>query len=549
MAYNLNQMEKPEIRKIYLKKSETAASIIQKILNTRELKVTLVVPKDSVLGESGNNFYLIFREASAMGKQVNVESSDDDIINLALASGFQVINPVFKKVKRAVADIIPISTPSRRGAVRRAQIKSDFNESVESAPTEKTTLQSEPEGALNSEPVIHEYEPEPKAFFEPKHRRLKIKRAVFATAFILATSFGVYAGVVILPRAEVRLTLAKTAWETPIAITASIKANTETGLTIPGQIFSVDKNNVFSYPASGTKKVAESAKGKIAIYNAYSSSKQAIVKGTRLITTGGKIFKTTKALTIPGAEINEGKIIPSFIEADVVAEKTGAEYNLPANQSWRIPGFEGTPKFNGFYGESKAPMAGGFVGEIKVPTEADIATLKDKARQELLATVRTAADIVVPKELKTIDGATSYNITKEEVVSDVDEKGEFKLLLAAETKVMAFDEKSVKKVIEEKLKTDTPGQGFELKSYEIKYDEVSVNFEAGKAIIPLTIVSQWVKVFDAEEFKSAIVKKSEEDFNNYVSGNPEIQAAVATLWPFWARSVPADAGHIKLTLE
>ena len=50
-----------------------------------------------------------------MGKQVIVESSDEDIVDLALASGFQVINPVFKKVKRAVADIIPVSARTGEG--------------------------------------------------------------------------------------------------------------------------------------------------------------------------------------------------------------------------------------------------------------------------------------------------------------------------------------------------------------------------------------------------------------------------------------------------
>jgi hypothetical protein len=545
-------MDKSETKRIYLKKSENAASIIQKILNVRELKVTLVIPRDSILGESGNNFYLIFREASAMGKQVNVESSDEDVVNLALASGFQVINPIFKRTKRAVADIIPISAPVRRDRSRGSRIKSDFKEEEIGKPKEDLEAFSWPEQKVFKEsepvsPVINEYELKP----EPVSRTpvIKLKWIVFATAFISIAGFGFYAGTVLLPMADVRLTLAKTPWETSIAITASVKANMETGFIIPGQIFTIDKNNIFSSPASGTKKVEQSAAGKITIYNAYSSSKQSIMKGTRFITTGGKIFRTTKALTIPGAEISEGKIIPSFLEADVMADEPGAEYNLAANQSWRIPGFEGTPKFNGFYGESKEPMTGGFVGDVKVPTAADIAALKDKARQELLATVRTAADIAVPNELKTINGATSYNIIKEEVVDGVDENGEFKLLLAAETKVMAFDEKSVIKVAEEKLKTNTPGQEFELKNYEISYGEASVNFETGKAVIPLTINSQWVKVFDIEKFKADIVVKSEADFNDYISMNTEIQATTVSFWPFWVRSVPKNTERIKLTLE
>lgn len=534
-------MEKPENKKIYLKKTDSAAAVIQKILNSRESKVILAVPRYSLLGENGNNFYLIFREASAMGKQVIVESSDEDIVDLALASGFQVINPIFKKVKRAVADIIPVSARVKPRPVRVPR--------EEAAP-----IHPEEEKFPEAEPIIREYSPEPLPRPRPapedrprKSRRLKI--IFFSSGGILLAGALAYAAVFLLPKAEARLTLAKTRWETPIAITASIKASAETGFTIPGQVFSIDKNNVFSAPASGTKKVEQSAEGIITVYNAYSSSKQSIVKGTRFITTGGKVFKTTEAITIPGAAISEGKIVASAIDVKVTAEKPGSDYNLPAGQSWRIPGFEGTPKFNGFYGESKEAMSGGFVGDVKVPTEADIASLKEKSRQELLAMVKAAEDITVPETLRAIEGATSYAIVKEEVIEDVDEKGNFKLMLAAETKIMAFDEASVRKVAEEKLETSGPGEDYEMKSYEIDYGEASVNFDTGKAIIPVTIVSEWSEAFDAEGFKSAVAGKSEEDFSLHVAGDEEIQAAVVTLWPFWVRSIPADISRISLTLE
>lgn len=542
-------MEKSEFKRIYLKKNETAASIIQKLFNAREPKVTVVVPRDSVLGENGNNFYLIFREASAMGKQVNIESSDDEIVDLALASGFQVINPVFKKAKRAVADIIPLSSPKRpqifRGPKQRI---SDEGEkiSVEEAFPSVRKETSEEDTALS--PVVHDYDPEPKIAPTAKTAKFK-KLAVLTVLFFLTAGFGVYEAITMLPKADVRLLLSRTDWEIPITLTASVKSDKGSGLVIPGQTFIIDKNNVFSYPASGTEKVERNATGKITIYNAYSSSNQAIVKGTRFITTGGKIFRTVKALIIPGAKISEGKIIPSSIGADVTAESPGAEYNLAGGQTWRIPGFEGTPKFNGFYGESKEAMAGGFVGDVKVPTASDIAALKDKAHQELLASVRAAVLIAVPKELKTVDGVASYNVTKEEVLDDVDEKGEFKLVLAAETKIMAFDEASLRQAVESRLEVDTPGMGFKLQDYEIEYGKASVDFGTGKAAIPLTVHSEWTQEFDIQTFKDAVAGKSAEDFNSYVIKTSEIRSATIDLWPFWVREVPENKNRVKVDLE
>lgn len=538
-------MEKPEIKKIYLKKSETAASIIQKIFNARELRVTLVVPRDSVLGDSGNNFYLIFREASAMGKQVNIESSDDEIVDLALASGFQVINPVFKRAKRAVADIIPISSPKRIRTFSSPNQKTN-DENGENLVRENfpSIWQKTSKEYDKSISVVHDYNPEPKIALTAKIT--KFRKPVLSVLLLTVFVSSVYAVAIILPRAEVHLALSRTDWEVPLTITASVKSGKESGSVIPGQVFIIDKNNVFSYPASGTEKMEKSATGKITIYNAYSSSSQAIVKGTRFITTGGKIFRTVKALTIPGAKISEGKIIPSSIEANVMAEKPGTEYNLSEGQTWRIPGFEGTPKFNGFYGESNEAMTGGFVGDVKVPTDSDIAALKEKARQELLGSLRAAVITAVPKELKTVDSVTSYKVTKEEVLDVIDEKGEFKLVLAAETKIMAFDETSLKQVVEDRLKVNTPGIEFELQNYEIEYTKANVDFEMGKAVIPFVVHSQWTKKFDVEKFKDAVAGRSIEAFNTYIAETSDIRSASVDLWPFWVRRMPENKNRVRV---
>ena len=97
----------------------------------------------------------------------------------------------------------------------------------------------------------------------------------------------------------------------------------------------------------------------------------------------GKIFLLTKNITVPAAKISEGKIIPSSIDTDVVAEKAGADYNIAPVKLFTIPGFKGGPKYNAFYGESKDSMAEGFVGEIAYPTPADITSATQKIKDTL----------------------------------------------------------------------------------------------------------------------------------------------------------------------
>ena len=86
---------------------------------------------------------------------------------------------------------------------------------------------------------------------------------------------------------------------------------------------------------------------------------------------------------MPGAKIEEGKVIPSLIKARVAAEKAGDEYNIGPIDKFFIPGFKGSAKYNGFYAKSESNMAGGFVGEEAYPTDEDIKSAKLKIAKSL----------------------------------------------------------------------------------------------------------------------------------------------------------------------
>ncbi len=77
---------------------------------------------------------------------------------------------------------------------------------------------------------------------------------------------------------------------------------------------------------------------------------------TRFLALDGKIFRLTKGITVPGAKIVEGKIIPSSIEAAVIADQPGEAYNIGPVSRFSIPGLKGTPKYEAFYAESKADI-------------------------------------------------------------------------------------------------------------------------------------------------------------------------------------------------
>ena len=65
--------------------------------------------------------------------------------------------------------------------------------------------------------------------------------------------------------------------------------------------------------------MSQKAQGTLTIYNAYSSAPQTLVATTRFVTPDGKIFRLTNEVTVPGAKITNGQIVPSSINAPIAA--------------------------------------------------------------------------------------------------------------------------------------------------------------------------------------------------------------------------------------
>ena len=102
---------------------------------------------------------------------------------------------------------------------------------------------------------------------------------------------------------------------------------------------------------------------------------------TRFVTPDGKLFRLVSSVTVPGAQVTNGQIVPSSIDAPVAADQPGDAYNVGPVNKLTIPGFQGSPKYNAFYGQLASGTSGGFVGTKAVPTAADITSGKDKSER------------------------------------------------------------------------------------------------------------------------------------------------------------------------
>ncbi len=536
-------MPKQPIKKILVNKSDEVALVVEKIIDADAKEVILNIPRFSKLSDSLANFHLIKRESKLLNKKVIIESVDDKVIELAGLSGLESLNPVFIRSRRQFSDIV--------------SSRSERSEAAEDSVNQKKMAETvRGKGLFGVLKGIR-----PKSFF-PKIRlpsrqprtgenggSRMFRRMMWGAGAAVMLGIIAWLVLVILPRAEVKAVTKKNSWVYKDAIVAEkLSAIDSVKSKIPAQIFSERKTLESRYPATGKKAVQKKATGKITVYNAYSSDPQPLVASTRFVTPDGKIFRLAKGTTIPGAKIVSGKVIPSSIDLSVIADKPGSDYNIGPVNYFSVPGFEGTPKYQGFYGESKDPMSGGVIGEVPVPTDSDIKLAKTEAVAKIEAELKNKITGKIPSSLKIIDGASSFVVLSQKVNQETDEAGNFVVTIEARLDLGAFKEEDLLKMLSLKMKKDI-GAEYSFKSQEIIYAKARLDSDAGRLSFPLDFKSVASRSVDVDLLRQQVLGKTEADLRALILTLPDLDTAHISLWPFWVTRVPTAPSKVKIVVE
>lgn len=384
----------------------------------------------------------------------------------------------------------------------------------------------------------------------------QIPRWPFILLFLIGVLWGlVYLGWEILPQLEVKIFLKKhpltfnEAVETSKDFNAGQINASSTIIRIPGELFTENRNLQLSFSASGKEKIEKKAQGLITIYNTYSSDPQYLVVNTRFLGPDNKIFRLLKAVTIPGAKINEGKIIPSSIEVRIAADQPGAEYNIGPVAKFTIPGFKDSPKFDGFYAKSDQPMTGGFVGEVAVPTDKDIAEAKAQIKQKLEDSLKIAVFPQLPKEFKVIDGSSEFKILNEKINKEVDQENKFSIFAEAQMKLISFQEKDLRDVLLAKLVAQLTDGDYEAIDFSIEYGAPRSDFDKGKMSFAVTGKIIFRRKVNADLFRKEALGKKELDLKTLIFSLPDLEKAQISFWPIYIKKAPDKIEKIKLLVE
>lgn len=542
------------MKKIYVDKSDNVASVVERILETPEEAIVLYIPRFTKLA-TPPNFKLLKREIHASGKNVEIESVDDEVLELAKGAGLHASNPFFRKNLRPMSDIVSPHEDRKierrkslhAGGAKKVHVKEE--EADEDIREEQREEAAEAESADVEEfhHQSHNHHPKPAG-----KNHLKLGAALAILGIVIAGA------IVILPSAKIAVSMEKingdfkgtllssASIKDPYLLNGQIKAG--------GIVLEKSKNVMNSFPATGSKNVSQKASGKVKIYNAYSSSPQPLVASTRFQSADGKIFRILERITVPGAKIVDNKIVPSSIEVKIYADKPGAEYNVPPGR-FTVPGFSGSPKFEGFYAESAEGMSGGFVGLAKVPTDSDILKARDANKKILEDALNLEAALGIPKEIKILEKAGRFVVVKEEVEGIADSAGNFTVTTHGSKKIFGFNESDILEAIRTDLISDikkaeaAENADLVLKEFQFTYGEPRIDFGLREMAVAIDLKSTWTRSFDKESFEEKILGKKEADIASVLRAFPGVKSVGVRLWPFWVMRIPNNANKVAIDVE
>ncbi|MDD5710626.1 MAG: hypothetical protein PHV43_00790 [Candidatus Colwellbacteria bacterium] len=511
-------------KKIYLNKSDSVASAIDKVINAPDEEVVLYIPRDAEAAKTKRDIELIKREVEASGKSIAIESVDDETLELAAASGIKATNPFLGRSKNTVSDII-VAKPRR-------QMANEVGEAGRTAVEKKAARVRV--GAVRS---AH------------SSSAKGLKRTLIIVGLIAGLTVVATLALVAMPRVTVGLTLEKIqhGYIGALQVSPSIEESTvdDSMVKLRGILSSKQKNITERYPATGTDSVGRKAQGIITIYNNFSTEPQALVKSTRFETPEGYIYRLDQGVTVPGATSEGGVLVPSSMEAAVTADQPGDKYNIDPVAKFTIPGFRGSSKFEGFYGESKEAMRGGSTGEVEVATDEDIESARADIEQTLKEALQAEILMDMPEDIKILEDAYDFIVVKEQIDEIADENGEFSITLYGEISLIGFDEDELLTVLGKRFSEES---GKELMNFskKIEYGQVKIDLTAGVLDSAINVESEWIQPFNEDEFKQEIAGMTKNQLKETVFSTPGVIRGEVKMWPFWVNKAPKDLDKITV---
>ena len=577
------------------------ASIIDEILEKSSDTVFLEVSDDAYIAQNVLNFRLIKREADTVGKNIVIVSNNARIRGLASKASLQtrinlpssvgklsasqefthrsgvrmvtdIIGPKehhLMREKNKVQDIKSVLPPVTHIPVfKEKEIEKDNflqNLRAKVRPAVKDTVGQE---AVDIVKKINSYSEDiqkEEPFYQKSTQKVKKPRATFnrikqnPKRFLIIFSASVVLGVLsyllifVFPSATVTLH-PKTAQDTmniSMFLDSNISSSDLSKGSIQAQLLEERRENNFTFKATGEADVAERARGQVRVYNEFSSEPQTLVANTRFLSSEGKLFRTSQTIVVPGASISGGKIIPSSILVDVVADEPGKDFNIGPT-TFSIPGFKGTDKYLAFYGKNEQDIQGGFKGKATVVTQEDIDKAQQEIGDEFLKNTDQALREKIPSNLMVIEETFEAEFeTIESTARAQEPTEEFTIRVVAVARTFLVRQEDIRDLIDYYFINSTEySKDYELSDKRVvEYAVKEIDYEKGYVDVSLNIKQLFNRKFSIDDLYNELMGKDEIEVRKILSSKDGLQEAEVGFWPLWVRKIPKDIERVNIKIE
>lgn len=535
---------------IYLESDEEITSVIDKIKNARSVSLGLVVPRNATLLQSVVNLRLILREAGILGKKIGIVTTDKIGRNLASQVGL----PIYNSIKEDT----PVFTPAPP-TVRQDEI-------IEIDDTAKPEIKPQaPQGVsvhhfqedrpvirwrAKEKPVIQNQESE-KESVRTLNRQIdrKTRKLIWPILVVILILIS-FVGYLLWPSAQVEIFVKAEDLNKslPIVFTNAVTTPDAKQNIFPGVLIEASEQNVQKFPATGQKNSGGYATGTVTFYNGLDSLSHKYAAGTKIIASS-KTYLLKTSLSVPGATVQNLKVVPGSATVEVEAETVGEDYNIKAGK-FIIAGIPANQQA-AIYAQSTSDFKGGFTKVVQVVSKDDYENAKNKVTEGLTA--------AIDQDLKTKSAGLAL-IEKAMVMpepevtssSNIDQEAtEFEMKVKLTKQVMAYDNTKFVNFLIQTLSSQVSQDKMVAiaSKNDIGFVIDKQAYDKGELDTTVNVAAKIANKISSDTIKTGILGKSRKTAEQFVLNQPGVSDVTFDFKPAFWKNISNLSRNVKVNIN
>lgn len=321
---------------------------------------------------------------------------------------------------------------------------------------------------------------------------------------------------------------------------------------VPAEHLHFTQTSTQEVGVSATRYVEARSRGTVKISNRYSAALQRLVAQTRFLTPSGVLFRLANPAVVPGAVLEKGVLVPQSVEMELVADAPGEQANFSGTVQLKIPGFQGTPKYDGFTVTAPNGFSGGSRGMKKVGSDADTEQAQKAVTKKVYDEMKQQIQEKIPPGLRLVDGLQEIRIVKVETIETGQQTDKLTVQAVAEGDVLVFHEDDVVALLKGVLLPQDNTKMFVDNSVSLTYAVHTLNFDHGRADVVMqgsVKTKQPLTQTQADDLAIALSGKKQGSVREFFNSRNDVVLSSLSIFPPWKSVLPSNAEHIRIVEE